>query len=164
MFELDWAKILIIMVVAIVVVGPKELPGLLRTLGRGLAILRRHAEQFRVQFEQSLQEITKDVGVDAIKDDLQRLRELNPANQIRNTLDKAMQDVPSANAYLKGEPAPGAAMTAFEEPQPAAPPTEPVSSPTPEPEPAARSELAPVEAPKENLKENKDNLEPVTLH
>ena len=93
---------------------------MLRTLGRTLwPSLRRHAEQFRAQFEQSIQEITKDVGVDDIKADLRTLNELNPANQIRQTLDQAMRDVPSPNAYLRGEPAPGTAMTAFEEPQPA---------------------------------------------
>jgi sec-independent protein translocase protein TatB len=135
MFELDWAKLLIIMVVAIIVVGPKELPGLLRMLGRTLAVLRRYAEQFRFQFEQSLQEITKDVGVDEIRDDLRRLKELNPASQIRNSLDQAMQDVPSPDLYLRGEPAPGAAMDAFEDPAPSPPQAEAASQPS-QPEPA----------------------------
>lgn len=108
MFELDWAKLLIIMVVAIVVVGPKELPGVLRTLGRTLATLRRHAEQFRAQFEQSLNEITRDAGVEDIRNDLRKLGELHPANQIRDTIDQAMRNVPSAQSYLKGEPVAGA--------------------------------------------------------
>lgn len=114
MFELDWAKLLIIMIVAIVVVGPKELPGVLRMLGRTLATLRRHAEQFRAQFEQSLNEITKDAGVEDIRNDLRKLGELNPANQIRDTIDQAMRNVPSPQSYLKGEPVGGTPVGAVE--------------------------------------------------
>jgi sec-independent protein translocase protein TatB len=172
MFELDWAKLLIIMVVAIVVVGPKELPGLLKMLGRTLAVLRRHAEQFRVQFEQSMQELTKDVGVDDIKDDLRALNELNPANQIRNTLDQAMRGVPTPQNYLRGEPAPGAAAAAFAEPQPTdrqqegAPPPHEAEAQLQLHEPQlAASEPTHDEpgAPAEK-KENKESLEPAAVH
>jgi sec-independent protein translocase protein TatB len=151
MFELDWAKLLIIMVVAVVVVGPKELPTMLRMLGRTLATLRRHAEQFRAQFEQSLQEITRDAGVEDIRNDLRKLGELNPANQIRQTLDQAMRDVPPAQTYLRGEPAPGAAIAAFEEPK-----LEPQPEPVPAQELALSQELAP--------KATKETLEQAAVH
>jgi sec-independent protein translocase protein TatB len=160
MFELDWAKLLIIMIVAIVVVGPKELPAMLRTLGRTLAILRRHAEQFRAQFEQSMQEITKDVGIEDIKNDLRKLGELNPANQIRNSLDQALRDVPPAQTYLRGEPAAGAAMAAFEEPPtPAALP-----DPAPAPSPASASLSEPQGEIKPQQLEEKQEPEHKTKH
>lgn len=74
MFDLGWSKILILAVVAIVVVGPKELPVLLRTLGQFIAQLRRHAADFRAQFDEAmrsteLDQIRKDV--EAIKTDAQ---------------------------------------------------------------------------------------------
>ena len=74
MFDLGWSKILILAAVAIVFVGPKELPGLLRTLGQMVAQLRRHAAEFRTQFDEAiksteLEQIKKDVQ--AIKSDAQ---------------------------------------------------------------------------------------------
>jgi sec-independent protein translocase protein TatB len=165
MFELDWAKLLIVMVVAIVVVGPKELPTMLRMLGRTLATLRRHAEQFRAQFEQSIQEITRDAGVEDIKADLRKLGELNPANQIRQTIDQAMRDAPSAQTYLRGEPAPGAAMTGFEEKtsfEEPAPHVEPQQAPPPEPQPTPELALAQEQEPAP--KANKETLEQVSVH
>ena len=74
MFDLGWSKILILAVVAIVVVGPKELPSLLRTLGQFISQLRRHAAEFRAQFDEAMkstefEQIKKDV--EAIKADTQ---------------------------------------------------------------------------------------------
>ncbi len=41
MFDVAWSELLLVVIVAIIVVGPKELPGLMRTAGRMLAKLRR---------------------------------------------------------------------------------------------------------------------------
>lgn len=56
MFDLTSAKLMILAVVALVVVGPKDFPVLLRTIGRYLGVLKRHAEEFRTQFDQALRE------------------------------------------------------------------------------------------------------------
>lgn len=72
MFDLGWSKILILAVVAIVVVGPKELPSLLRTLGQFIAQLRRHAAEFRAQFDEAMRSTELDQirrDVEAIKSD-----------------------------------------------------------------------------------------------
>ena len=74
MFDLGWSKVLILAVVAIVVVGPKELPALLRAVGQFIAQLRRHAAEFRAQFDEAMKstefdQIRKDV--EAIKSDAQ---------------------------------------------------------------------------------------------
>lgn len=67
MFDIGWSELLIIAVVALIVVGPKDLPVLLRTIGRYVGIVRRQAAEFRAQFDEALREseldqIRKDVA------------------------------------------------------------------------------------------------------
>jgi sec-independent protein translocase protein TatB len=67
MFDIGWSELLIIAVMALIVVGPKDLPVLLRTVGRYVGIVRRQAAEFRAQFDEALREseldqIRKDVA------------------------------------------------------------------------------------------------------
>lgn len=67
MFDLGWSKLLIIAVLAIVVVGPKELPGLMRTIGKFLGHIKRQADEFRGQLRDAMkdtefEQIGKDVA------------------------------------------------------------------------------------------------------
>jgi sec-independent protein translocase protein TatB len=56
MFDLTSSKLLILAVVALIVVGPKDLPALLRTLGRYMGLIRRQANEFRAQFDEAMRE------------------------------------------------------------------------------------------------------------
>jgi sec-independent protein translocase protein TatB len=56
MFDITSSKLLILAIVALIVVGPKDLPILLRTVGRYLGVVRRHAAEFRAQFDEALRE------------------------------------------------------------------------------------------------------------
>ena len=56
MFELDWGKLVIIGIVALIAIGPKELPTVLRTLGQWVAKIRRMASEFQGQFQEALRE------------------------------------------------------------------------------------------------------------
>ena len=56
MFDIGWSELLIIAVVAIVVVGPKDLPRLMRTFGHYAGKLRRAAADFQRQFEDAMRE------------------------------------------------------------------------------------------------------------
>jgi sec-independent protein translocase protein TatB len=47
MFDIGWSELLLIGVVALIAIGPKELPGALRTFGQGMAKIRRMAAEFR---------------------------------------------------------------------------------------------------------------------
>lgn len=60
MFDLTSSKLLILAVVALLVVGPKDFPILLRTVGRYLGILRKHAAEFRSQFDEAIREAELD--------------------------------------------------------------------------------------------------------
>lgn len=92
MFDIGWTEMLVIAVVMIVVVGPKELPGMLRTFGKTTAKLRVMAGDFRKQFDEAL----KEAELDDIKKVADDVRALNPKNEIKKALspmEKAAQDV-----------------------------------------------------------------------
>ncbi len=94
MLEVGWSEMLVIAVVMIVVVGPKDLPRMLRTFGRTTAKLRAMAGDFQKQFNEALQE----AELDDVKKSVDALRGLNPAAEIRkqlNPFEKAAADVRS---------------------------------------------------------------------
>jgi sec-independent protein translocase protein TatB len=88
MFDVAWSELLLVAIVAIIVVGPKELPGLMRTAGRMLAKLRRHADEFRKQFDEAV----KEAGAEDLQREIHSLRQHNPINQIRNSIEEAARD------------------------------------------------------------------------
>lgn len=66
MFEIGWSEILLIVVVASIVIGPKELPALLRTLGR----LARRLQYVRYAFTQQFEDFIKEHDLDSIHQDV----------------------------------------------------------------------------------------------
>ncbi|GAA2822721.1 sec-independent protein translocase protein TatB [Aminobacter aminovorans] len=109
MFEIGWTEMLVIAVVMIVVVGPKDLPKMLRTMGRMTAKARSMAGDFQRQFNEAL----KEAELDDVKKSVDELRGLNPAQQIRkqlNPFEQAASDVRAGlDAAMKpSQPAPPA--------------------------------------------------------
>jgi len=82
MFDIGWSELLIIAVVAIIVVGPRDLPRMLRTVGQQVGKLRRLAGDFRSQFDEAL----KEADLDDLKKDVDSLRSLNPANALKKEI------------------------------------------------------------------------------
>ena len=56
MFDFSWSELLVIAVVALIVIGPKELPTVLRTVGQWTTKIRRMAGEFQSQFQEALRE------------------------------------------------------------------------------------------------------------
>ena len=56
MFDISWSELLLIAVVALVFIGPKELPGVLRTVGQWTGKVRRMATEFQDQFREAIRE------------------------------------------------------------------------------------------------------------
>ena len=74
MFDLTSSKLLILGLVALIVVGPKDLPLLLRTIGKYVGLIRRHANDFRAQFDEAMrdQELTNlKAEMEAVKRDVE---------------------------------------------------------------------------------------------
>jgi sec-independent protein translocase protein TatB len=56
MFDISWGKLVIIGVVALLVIGPKDLPMVLRTVGQWMTKIRRMASEFQGQFQEAMRE------------------------------------------------------------------------------------------------------------
>src|SRR5215471_16970715 len=56
MFDIGWSELLVIAVVALIAIGPKELPGVLRNVGHWMGKIRRLAAEFQSQFQEAMRE------------------------------------------------------------------------------------------------------------
>ena len=56
MFDIGWGELVLIGLVALIVIGPKELPTVLRTAGQWVGKLKRMASEFQGQFQEALRE------------------------------------------------------------------------------------------------------------
>jgi sec-independent protein translocase protein TatB len=56
MFDIGWSELVVIGVVALIAIGPKELPGVLRTVGQYMGKVRRMASEFQGQFHEAMRE------------------------------------------------------------------------------------------------------------
>lgn len=81
MLDLGWTEILIIMVLGLLVIGPKELPKLVRTVGKWRGKMSAYARDF----QRSIEDVADVTEVDAIKKEIAEAnRELNEANRDMN--------------------------------------------------------------------------------
>ena len=93
MFDFDAGKLIVIGIVALIVIGPKELPRVMRQVGQAAAKMRRMAAEFRGQFMDAMRE----AGIDDIKADVAKLAEsakadtgIDPLAQIKAELTQAL--------------------------------------------------------------------------
>lgn len=86
MFDIGWSEILVIVIITILVVGPKELPSLLRTVGKTIGNVRRMAGDFQNQFNDALREAELDDVKNAISD----VRSLNPKTVVKDAVQKQL--------------------------------------------------------------------------
>ena len=56
MFDIGWGELVVIGIVALIAIGPKELPSVLRTLGQCMGKIRRMADEFQGQFQEAMRE------------------------------------------------------------------------------------------------------------
>ena len=70
MFDFGWSHLIILMVVALVVVGPKDLPKLMRTAGQWAGRARSMADQFRRSFE----DMARQSELDELRAEVNRLK------------------------------------------------------------------------------------------
>jgi len=129
MFDIGGLELLVIAVVMIVVVGPKDLPRMLRTFGRMTGQMRRMAGDFRRQFDDALRE----AELDELRNTAKDVKALDPREDIR----KAMNPIRAVGDEIRSSLR---TATAAPEPKvaspdaPAAPMTPPVAAePAPQP-------------------------------
>lgn len=125
MFDISWSELLILAVVTLLVVGPKDLPRFLGMLGRYAGVVRRQANEFRQVFDDAMRE----AELDTMRREFQEMQE-----NVNASVKAAEKDVAAA-ARAADAPAP---------PQPKAPGDEQTAA---LPDPAEPSILPPSETP-----------------
>jgi sec-independent protein translocase protein TatB len=56
MFDIGWSELVVIAIVALIAIGPKELPGVLRMVGQWMGKARKMAAEFQGQFQEAMRE------------------------------------------------------------------------------------------------------------
>ncbi|WP_017196348.1 Sec-independent protein translocase protein TatB [Bartonella birtlesii] len=83
MFGIDGPEFLVILLVLIVVVGPKDLPKMLKTMARAIAYVRSTANEFRYQFDDAMRQ----VEVDDFKKTLSDINDINLNKELTKTFN-----------------------------------------------------------------------------
>jgi sec-independent protein translocase protein TatB len=150
MFDIGWSEFVVIGVVALIVIGPKELPAVLRTIGQWTTKIRRMAGEFQSQFQEAMREAEMadlKKSVDELSDAAKGIT-ADPFDFTESTKWQPKTDTTTGEA-APAETAPGAAATeapaATETPAadaPAAASATPASEPGASPTPPAAEPMA----------------------
>lgn len=96
--DIGWVELLIIAAVAIIVVGPKDLPRLMRILGQWVGKARSLAREFQRSFD----DLVRESELDDLRKEVEELRALNPIDDIKKALDPT-DDLRDLDKSLKDE-------------------------------------------------------------
>jgi sec-independent protein translocase protein TatB len=104
MFDIGWSELVVIAVVALIAIGPKELPGVLRMVGQWMGKARKMASEFQGQFQEAMREAEMaDIkkSFDEVKDVATGLSPANVMTSLQKDVSDALQigdiDKPAAS-------------------------------------------------------------------
>jgi sec-independent protein translocase protein TatB len=86
MLGISWSEMAVISVIALIVIGPKDLPRILRAVGHWTGKAQRMAAEFR----RSLDQMAKESGVDDVRRTVQTAASFTPAGQVRKAIGAAV--------------------------------------------------------------------------
>lgn len=90
--QFGFIELLVVAVVALIVVGPKDLPVLLRKCGQMMAQAKRMAGEFTSAFDQ----MARDAEMDELREEMEALKNANPISEIKDEVDLAFKPVGQA--------------------------------------------------------------------
>src|ERR1700749_3827779 len=96
MFDLDISKMIIVGIVALAVIPPKDLPRVMRTVGQTVGKMRRMAAEFQGQFMEAMREVEREADLDSVKKEFQAISDqakvdtsFDPVGMVRDDVTKA---------------------------------------------------------------------------
>ena len=96
MFDLDISKMIIVGIVALAVIPPKDLPRVMRTVGQTIGKMRRMASEFQGQFMEAMREVEREADLDSVKKEFQAISDqakidtsFDPVSMVRDDVTKA---------------------------------------------------------------------------
>ena len=143
MFDIGWGELVVIGIVALIAIGPKELPTVLRTFGQYMGKVRRMAAEFQGQFQEAMREAEMADLKKQAEDLKSSVSELTRFDPLANT----QKEIESAFVLPEEDKASETAATPPALPEPQQQDVE-VNAPLPEPPPpATEKDFAPAEIP-----------------
>lgn len=94
MFDIGWSELVVIAVVALIAIGPKELPGVLRMVGQWMGKARKMAAEFQGQFQEAMREAEMadlKKSFDEVKETATALSPGNLMTSLQKDVDSALQ-------------------------------------------------------------------------
>jgi sec-independent protein translocase protein TatB len=94
MFDIGWSELVVIAVVALIAIGPKELPGVLRMVGQWMGKARRMAAEFQGQFQEAMREAEMaelKKGFDEVKEAATGITSGNVMTSLQKDVNDALQ-------------------------------------------------------------------------
>jgi len=95
MFDISWTEFLLIGVVALIVIGPKELPGVMRTMGQWTRKLRGMASDFQHQFQEAMREAEMADLKKQVDDMTHDIKNYDPLKGVRTDVESIGKDIES---------------------------------------------------------------------
>ena len=102
MFDISWTEFLLIGVVALVVIGPKELPGVLRTLGQWTRKVRGMANEFQNQFQEAMREAEMADLKKEVDNLAHDFKHYDPLKDVREDVEAVSKDIQSSLDSVAG--------------------------------------------------------------
>jgi sec-independent protein translocase protein TatB len=96
MFDISWTEFLLIGVVALIFIGPKELPAVLRTLGQWTRRIRSMAADFQGQFQEAMREAEMADLKKQVDDIAHDIKSYDPLKDVRTDIEAAGRDIQSS--------------------------------------------------------------------
>jgi sec-independent protein translocase protein TatB len=107
MLDIGWSEMFVILVVALIVIGPKDLPQVARTVGKWVGRARALAREF----QSSIEEMAREAELDDVKKTIEQAgrtdlrksveKTLDPDGRLRSAFDVEQADKPTARSAAK---------------------------------------------------------------
>ncbi|MGC1359282.1 MAG: Sec-independent protein translocase protein TatB [Xanthobacteraceae bacterium] len=104
MFDISWTEFLLIGVVALIVIGPKELPAVLRTVGQWTRKVRSMAADFQGQFQEAMREAEMSDLKKQVDDLAHDVKNYDPLKDARAEVEAAGRDIKASLEQKPDEP------------------------------------------------------------
>ncbi len=111
MFDFDISKMIIVGIVALAVIPPKDLPRVMRTVGQTVGKMRRMAAEFQGQFMEAMREVEREADLESVKKEFQAINDqakidtsFDPVAMVRDDVTRAAATSTGAAEAAASEP------------------------------------------------------------
>jgi len=101
-FDIGWSEMAVVLLVALVVIGPKDLPRVARTMGKWVAKGRAMAREF----QSALEEMAREAELDKVKSEIEKAGRTDLGKTIENTIDPTGELGQAFDPTAKSRPKP----------------------------------------------------------